>query len=119
MVQSYTRLTCADNTGARKLMCISVLGGTRRRYARVGDVIVASIKEAVPNYIGEGWRGCSRCRRTHNQRISTPRRFLYQIRSERSSSHRSAEPTPRHTYLRTRRTRTQREGVHTDRLPRP
>ena len=49
MVQSYTRLTCADNTGARKLMCISVLGGTRRRYARVGDVIVASIKEAVPN----------------------------------------------------------------------
>ena len=49
MVQSYTRLTCADNTGARKLMCISVLGGTRRRYARVGDVIAASIKEAVPN----------------------------------------------------------------------
>jgi large subunit ribosomal protein L14 len=49
MVQSYTRLTCADNTGARKLMCISVLGGTRRRYARVGDVIVASIKEAAPN----------------------------------------------------------------------
>ena len=49
MVQSYTRLTCADNTGARKLMCISVLGGTRRRYARVGDIIVASIKEAAPN----------------------------------------------------------------------
>ena len=49
MVQNYTRLTCADNTGARNLMCISVLGGTRRRYARVGDVIVASIKEAAPN----------------------------------------------------------------------
>ncbi len=49
MVQSYTRLTCADNTGARNLMCISVLGGTRRRYARVGDIIVASIKEATPN----------------------------------------------------------------------
>lgn len=49
MVQSYTRLTCADNTGAKNLMCISVLGGTRRRYARVGDVIVASIKEAAPN----------------------------------------------------------------------
>ena len=41
MVQNYTRLTCADNTGARNLMCISVLGGTRRRYARVGDIIVA------------------------------------------------------------------------------
>ncbi|MYB64424.1 50S ribosomal protein L14 [Candidatus Poribacteria bacterium] len=49
MVQSYTRLTCADNSGARNLMCISVLGGTRRRYARVGDIIVASIKEAAPN----------------------------------------------------------------------
>ncbi len=49
MVQNYTRLTCADNSGARKLMCISVLGGTRRRYARVGDIIVASIKEAAPN----------------------------------------------------------------------
>ena len=49
MVQNYTRLTCADNTGARNLMCISVIGGTRRRYARVGDIIVASIKEAVPN----------------------------------------------------------------------
>ena len=49
MVQSYTRLTCADNSGAKKLMCISVLGGTRRRYARVGDIIVASIKEAAPN----------------------------------------------------------------------
>jgi large subunit ribosomal protein L14 len=49
MVQSYTRLTCADNTGAKNLMCISVLGGTRRRYARVGDIIVASIKEAAPN----------------------------------------------------------------------
>ena len=49
MVQSYTRLACADNTGARNLMCITVLGGTRRRYARVGDVIRASVKEAVPN----------------------------------------------------------------------
>ncbi|MCH8289575.1 50S ribosomal protein L14 [Candidatus Poribacteria bacterium] len=49
MVQSYTRLACADNTGARNLMCITVLGGTRKRYARVGDVIRASVKEAAPN----------------------------------------------------------------------
>ena len=49
MVQSYTRLACADNTGARSIMCITVLGGTRRRYARVGDVIRASVKEATPN----------------------------------------------------------------------
>ncbi|RLC73642.1 MAG: 50S ribosomal protein L14 [Chloroflexi bacterium] len=48
MIQIYTRLKVADNTGAREIMCINVPGGTRKRYARVGDVIVASVKEAVP-----------------------------------------------------------------------
>ena len=48
MIQVYSRLTVADNSGAKVIMCINVLGGTRRRYARVGDVIVASVKEAVP-----------------------------------------------------------------------
>ncbi|NQT31345.1 MAG: 50S ribosomal protein L14 [Deltaproteobacteria bacterium] len=48
MIQSYTRLKAADNTGAREIMCITVLGGTRRRYAHVGDVIVASVKKAIP-----------------------------------------------------------------------
>ncbi|MFQ5997120.1 MAG: 50S ribosomal protein L14 [Dehalococcoidales bacterium] len=48
MIQPYTRLKAADNTGAREIMCINVLGGTRKRYARVGDVIVASVKKAIP-----------------------------------------------------------------------
>ena len=48
MIQSNTRLKAADNTGAREIMCINVLGGTRRRYARVGDIIVASVKRAIP-----------------------------------------------------------------------
>jgi large subunit ribosomal protein L14 len=48
MIQAYTRLKAADNTGARQLMCISVLGGTRKKYARVGDIIVASVKRAIP-----------------------------------------------------------------------
>ena len=48
MIQSYTRLKAADNTGAKQLMCIGVLGGTRKRYARVGDIIVASVKRATP-----------------------------------------------------------------------
>ncbi|HUU65113.1 MAG TPA: 50S ribosomal protein L14 [Dehalococcoidales bacterium] len=48
MIQPYTRLKAADNTGARVIMCINVLGGTRRRYARVGDIIVASVKKAIP-----------------------------------------------------------------------
>jgi large subunit ribosomal protein L14 len=48
MIQQYTRLRAADNTGAREIMCINVLGGTKRRYARVGDVIVGSVKKAIP-----------------------------------------------------------------------
>ena len=49
MIQESTRLTIADNSGAKTAQCIRVLGGTRRRYARVGDVIVASVKSAIPN----------------------------------------------------------------------
>ena len=48
MIQRFSRLKVADNSGAREVMCIQVLGGTRRRYARVGDVIVASVKQAQP-----------------------------------------------------------------------
>jgi large subunit ribosomal protein L14 len=49
MIQSETRLVCADNTGARELLCIRVMGGSNRRYASVGDVIVATVKDALPN----------------------------------------------------------------------
>jgi large subunit ribosomal protein L14 len=49
MIQEYTRLSIADNSGAKVAQCIRVLGGTRRRYARVGDVVVASVKSAIPN----------------------------------------------------------------------
>jgi large subunit ribosomal protein L14 len=48
MIQPFTKLKVADNTGAREIMCIHVSGGSRRRYARVGDVIVASVKVATP-----------------------------------------------------------------------
>jgi large subunit ribosomal protein L14 len=49
MIQQQTRLAVADNTGARELMCIRVLGGSNRRYASVGDVIVGVVKDALPN----------------------------------------------------------------------
>ena len=49
MIQTYTMLNSADNSGAKRIMCIKVLGGSRKRYARIGDIIVASVKEAVPN----------------------------------------------------------------------
>ncbi len=48
MIQQQTYLKVADNTGAKELMCIRVLGGTRRRYANIGDVIVCSVKKAAP-----------------------------------------------------------------------
>lgn len=49
MIQQETRLVVCDNSGAKEILCIRVLGGTRRRYARVGDVIVATVKQAAPN----------------------------------------------------------------------
>ena len=49
MIQAESRLRVADNTGAREILCIRVRGGSRRRYARVGDIIVATVKQATPN----------------------------------------------------------------------
>ncbi|HET8709013.1 MAG TPA: 50S ribosomal protein L14 [Candidatus Saccharimonadales bacterium] len=49
MIQQESRLNVCDNSGAKEILCIRVLGGTRRRYARVGDIIVATVKEAAPN----------------------------------------------------------------------
>jgi len=49
MIQTETQLNAADNSGAKRLYCIKVLGGTRKRYATVGDIIVVSVKEAIPN----------------------------------------------------------------------
>ena len=48
MIQEYTRLSVADNSGAKSVMCIRLLGGTNRKYATVGDIIVVSIKTAIP-----------------------------------------------------------------------
>lgn len=49
MIQVESRMTVADNSGAKEVYCIKVLGGSRRRYAHIGDVIVVSVKEAIPN----------------------------------------------------------------------
>ena len=48
MVQQETRLKVADNTGAKEILCIRVMGGSTRRYAHIGDIIIASVKEATP-----------------------------------------------------------------------
>ena len=49
MIQSETRLTVADNSGAKEIYCIKVLGGSKRKYAGIGDIITGSVKEAIPN----------------------------------------------------------------------
>lgn len=49
MIQIYSNLRVADNSGARRIRCIQVMGGSKRRYARVGDIITASVREALPN----------------------------------------------------------------------
>ena len=49
MIQTETVLDVADNSGARKVLCIRVLGGTRKRYAKIGDIIVVTVKEAIPH----------------------------------------------------------------------
>jgi large subunit ribosomal protein L14 len=49
MIQVQTTMTVADNSGAKKVACIRVLGGTRKRYARVGDIIIVAVKEAIPH----------------------------------------------------------------------
>ena len=49
MIQEYTRLSVADNSGAKKVMCIRVLGGSKKRFGSVGDIIVVAVKSAIPN----------------------------------------------------------------------
>ncbi len=49
MIQEYSQLNVADNTGAKKVTCVRVLGGSKKRYATVGDIIVVSVKQAIPN----------------------------------------------------------------------
>lgn len=48
MIQEYTHLTVADNSGARRVMCFRIMGGSKRRYARIGDIIVVTVKDAIP-----------------------------------------------------------------------
>ena len=48
MIQEFTNLSVADNSGAKRVMCFRILGGSKKRYARIGDIIVVTVKEAIP-----------------------------------------------------------------------
>ena len=60
MIQQETRLRVADNTGAKELLCIRVMGGSTRRYANIGDVIVATVKDATPGGVVKKRRCCKK-----------------------------------------------------------
>ena len=73
MIQQESRLAVADNSGAKEVLCIRVLGGTKKRYARVGDKIVVAIKSAIPHRVQSSGRA-------HQTPRPQKRRLLHQIR---------------------------------------
>lgn len=79
MIQMQTNLDVADNSGARRVMCIKVLGGSKRRYASVGDIIVVSIKEAIPRGRVKRVRDEGGCG-THRQGYPSSGRQRYSFR---------------------------------------
>ena len=76
MIQTESRLTVADNSGAKEALCIHVLGGTGRRYASVGDIIVVTVKSTIPSRRKEG-HSEQGCRSTHKERSSSSGWQLY------------------------------------------
>ena len=83
MIQQETRLHVADNTGAKELLAIRVLGGSKRRYAGIGDVIVASVKDAIPGGSVKKGDVVKAVVVPHCQGTPSCRRLLHQVRRER------------------------------------
>jgi large subunit ribosomal protein L14 len=94
MIQMQTNLDVADNSGARRVQCIKVLGGSKRKYASIGDTIVVSVKEAIPR--GRVKKG----------------------RPQRRGAGESARRADRHAHFRPRDPRAPRQEAHEDRLAR-
>ena len=102
MVQQETRLKVADNSGAKELLCIRVLGGSTRRYAGVGDIIVAAVKDATPGGVVK--KGDVRRKRSCNyQRRQKPQRYSYLWarckRAERKTVHEDSFSGSRSTVI--------------------
>lgn len=105
MIQMQTMLNVADNSGARKVQCIKVLGGSKRRYAGLGDVIICSVKEAAPN--GSVKKGdVVRCVVVRVKKESPSQgRFLHPLRPERRRADRQLRCSQGHPHLRPRGSR--------------
>ncbi len=98
VIQQESRLRVADNTGAKEILCIRVLGGSSRRYAGIGDIIVATVKDAIPGAGEEGRRGQGR-RRSHREGTASSGRQLHQVRRERGRAAQERRRDPRGTRI--------------------
>ena len=118
MIQMQTNLDVADNSGARRVMCIKVLGGSKRKYATIGDVIVVSVKEAIPRgrvKKGEVMKAVVvRIAQGHQAR----RRLGHPLRPQRRGADQSADGAGRHPHLRAGAARAARQEPHEDHLAR-
>ena len=100
MIQQESRLRVADNTGAKEILCIRVLGGSGRRYAGIGDIIVGTVKDALPGAGVKKGRGRpSRCR-SYGERAPSPGRQLHPLRRERRRAHPGHRRPAWHPHLR-------------------
>src|SRR3954463_14411649 len=100
MIQMRSILDVADNSGARKIAIINPIGGSTGRYARLGDVVAASVKEATPEANGKKGEGAKGGLRGDVKGAAAPRRKLHPIRSERRRAHQRSERADRHPRLR-------------------
>lgn len=79
MIQQETRLTVADNSGAKEVLCIKVLGGSRKKYAKLGDLIVVTVKKAIPGGIVKKGEVTKAVIVRTKKRTKTKRWFLYKV----------------------------------------
>ena len=115
MIQQESRLKVADNTGAKEILCIRVLGGSGRRYAGIGDVIVATVKDAIPGgNVKKGDVVKAVIVRTVKERRR--RRLLHPLRRERRRDPQGRRRAPWHPHLRPGGPRAARQAVHEDHL---
>jgi hypothetical protein len=112
MIQMQTMLDVADNTGARSVMCIKVLGGSKRRYAGIGDVIKVTIKEAAP-------RGRVKKGEVYNAVVvRTAKGLCDQVRQQRGGASERQARADRHAHLRAGHARAAHRALHEDRVAR-
>ena len=120
MIQQESRLKVADNTGAKEILCIRVLGGSGRRYAGIGDVIVATVKDAIPGgNVKKGEVVKAVIVRTVKERRRADGSYIKFDENAAVILRADGERAARHPHLRSGRPRAAREALHAHHLARP